>query len=228
MKIISKSALAAGLAMTAAIASVPAPVAAQVNGMATSNPTMAILRAAARTNAYQQINTTYAAQIQQVNQLNTEITNLQISLDTNKDNQLSDAEITANPTVVQQIQAKEQQAATATQPIAMAQYYAIEQLMNDYVNARNQVLASKKVSVLIAPDAIQYAPDGFDITTDIVAAIDSRLPSVTTTVPAGWQPRRQTVEMHQAIQQILVVAAQQAAARQAQQQQQGAQAPAGR
>jgi len=228
MKIISKSALAAGLAMTAAIASVPAPVAAQVNGMATSNPTMAILRAAARTNAYQQINTTYAANIQQVNQLNTEITNLQISLDTNKDNQLSDAEITANPTVVQQIQAKEQQAATATQPIAMAQYYAIEQLMNDYVNARNQVLASKKVSVLIAPDAIQYAPDGFDITTDIVAAIDSRLPSVTTTVPAGWQPRRQTVEMHQAIQQILVVAAQQAAARQAQQQQQGAQAPAGR
>lgn len=228
MKIISKSALAAGLAMTAAIASVPAPVAAQVNGMATSNPTMAILRAAARTNAYQQINTTYAAQIQQVNQLNTEITNLQISLDTNKDNQLSDAEITANPTVVQQIQAKEQQAATATQPIAMAQYYVIEQLMNDYVNARNQVLASKKVSVLIAPDAIQYAPDGFDITTDIVAAIDSRLPSVTTTVPAGWQPRRQTVEMHQAIQQILVVAAQQAAARQAQQQQQGAQAPAGR
>ncbi|ALE15999.1 Outer membrane protein H precursor [Altererythrobacter epoxidivorans] len=228
MKIISKSALAAGLAMTAVIASVPAPVAAQVNGMATSNPTMAILRAAARTNAYQQINTTYAANIQQVNQLNTEITNLQISLDTNKDNQLSDAEITANPTVVQQIQAKEQQAATATQPIAMAQYYAIEQLMNDYVNARNQVLASKKVTVLIAPDAIQYAPDGFDITTDIVAAIDSRLPSVTTTVPAGWQPRRQTVEMHQAIQQILVVAAQQAAARQAQQQQQGAQAPAGR
>lgn len=228
MKIISKSALAAGLAMTAAIASVPAPVAAQVNGMATSNPTLAILRAAARTNAYQQINTTYAAQIQQVNQLNTEITNLQMSLDTNKDNQLSEAEITANPTTVQQIQAKEQQAATATQPIAMAQYYVIEQLMNDYVNARNQVLTSKKVSVLIAPDAVQYAPDGFDITTDIIAAIDTRLPSVTTTVPAGWQPRRQTVEMHQAIQQILVVAAQQAAARQAQQQQQAAQAPAGR
>ena len=229
MKKYLKPALVAGVAMAAATAAMPVPAMAQVNGMATSNPTVAMVRSTARNNAYGQINTTYAAQIQQINQLSTEIEQLQVSLDTNKDGQLTEAEVAANPNVVKQIQAKEQQAATATQPIALAQYYVVEQLMNDYANARNQVLQAKKVSVLIAPDALQYAPEGFDLTDDIVAAINQRLPAVSTAVPAGWQPQRRTVEMHGAIQQILMVAAQQAAFRQQQQQQQQpAAAPSGR
>lgn len=231
MKTLFKPALAAGVAMAAATVAISAPASAQVNGFATSNPTMAIVRAAARTAAYQQINTTYATQIQQVQQLQTEINNLQVSLDTDKNGQLTEAEVTANPGVVQQIQTKEQQAATASQPIAMAQYYVIEQLLNDYVNARNQVVQANSISIMLAPEAIQYAPNEIDVTDKLVAAIDQRLPNVATAVPANWQPRRQTVEMHAAIQQILVVAAQQAAARQAasaQQQQQNTQAPSGR
>jgi Skp family chaperone for outer membrane proteins len=218
----------AGLAMAAAATAVPAPAGAQVNGIATSNPTIALVRAAARTAAYQQINTTYAAQIQQVNQLQTEINNLQVSLDTDKNGQLTEAEINANPSVVQQIQTKEQQAQTASEPIIMAQYYALEQLLNDYNNARNQVVQQKNISLMLTPDSVQYAQQGFDVTDAIVAAIDQRLPTVGTTVPANWQPRRQTVELHQAIQQILMVASAQAAARQQQQQQQNQQAPSGR
>ncbi len=230
MKNLLKPALTAGTAIAVAATAMPATVAAQVNGIATSNPTMVVLRSAARNAAYQQINTTYAAQIQQVNQINTEINNLQRSLDTDNNGQLTEAEVQANPGVVQQIQAKEQQSATTTQPIALAQYYVIEQLLNDYVNARNQVVQANSISIMLAPEAIQYAPNGIDVTEKLVAAMDQRLPTVSTTVPADWQPRRQTVEMHSAIQQIMVVAAQQAAARQQQQQQQqpNNQAPSGR
>ncbi len=217
MKKLLKPVLAASIAAATLAVPMAAPASAQVNGIATSNPTAVILRAAARSAGYSAIQTTYAAQIQQINQLNTELTTLQRSLDTNGDQQLTDAEIQANPTVVQQIQAKEAQVQTTSEPIAMAQYYVIEQLLNDYGNARNQVIQNKSISLMISPDALQYGPDGIDVTNDIIAAVDARLPTVATAVPAGWQPRRDTVQMHQAVQQILVVAAQQAAARQAQQ-----------
>lgn len=216
MKNLLKPVLAASIAAAAISAPLATPAAAQVNGIATSNPTAVVLRAAARNAGYSAIQTTYAAQIQQINQLNTEITTLQRSLDTNGDQELTEAEVQANPGVVQQIQTKEQQVQTVSQPIALAQYYVIEQLLNDYTNARNQVIQNKSITLMLAPEAIQYGPDSVDVTNDIIAVVDTRLPTVATTAPAGWQPRRETVQMHQAVQQILVVAAQQAAARRAQ------------
>jgi Skp family chaperone for outer membrane proteins len=217
--------LAAASVALAAIAATP--VAAQVNGMATSSPEAVLVRSAARGAAYQQIDQTYAAQITQARTVRQEINTLQQSLDTNRDNNLTEQEVAANPGVVQQIQQKEQQIGQISQPIALAQYYVIEQLINDYQNAQNQVIQAKRIQVLISPDAIQYAPDNFNVTDDILAALDQRLPTVTATPPAGWQPRRDTVQTHQAIQQILLAAAQQQALRQ-QQTQQPAQTPQGR
>lgn len=210
----------------AAVAAIATPAIAQVNGMATSSPEAVIVRSAARIAAYQTIDQTYATQIQQIRTLRQEINTLQQSLDANKDGQLTEQEVQANPSVVTQIQQKDEQAAQLTQPIALAQYYAIEQLINDYQNAQNQVLQQKKVQVLIAPDAVQFAPDGFNVTNDILKVLDTRLPTVSTTPPAGWQPRRETVATHQTVQQVLVAAAQQQAAAAQQQQQQ--QAPQGR
>ena len=228
MKNLIKPIMAASIAAAAIAGPLATPAAAQVNGIATSNPTAVILRSSARAAGYTAIQTTYAAQIQQINQMNTELATLQRSLDTNGDQQLTDAEVQANPTVVQQIQAKEQQVQTASQPIALAQYYVIEQLLNDYTNARNQVIQNKSISLMISPEALQYGPDSIDVTADILAAVDARLPTVATAVPAGWQPRRETVQMHQTVQQILVAAAQQAAARQAQQPAAPTAAPSGR
>lgn len=210
---------------TLAIAATPA--AAQVNGMATASPEAVIVRAAARVAGYTQIDQTYAAQITQIRTVRQEMNTLQQQLDTNRDNNLTEQEVAANPGVVQQIQAKEQQAAQISQPIALAQYYVIEQIINDYQNAQNQVLQQKRIQLLIAPDVIQYAPDNFNVTNDILAAVNQRLPTVSTTPPANWQPRRETVQTHQAVQQILLAAAQQQAIQQ-QQQQQPAQTPQGR
>lgn len=209
--------LAGTAACVAALAAVPA--AAQVNGMATSSPEAVIVRSAARAAAYQQIDQTFATQIQQIRTLRQEINTGQQALDTNRDGQLSDQELQAGQASVAQLQQKDEQAAQLTAPIALAQYYAIEQIINDYTNAQNQVLQQKKVQVLIAPDAIQYAPEGFNLTNDILKVLDSRLPTVSTTPPAGWQPRRATVETHQTVQQVLMAAAQQQAAAAAAQQQ---------
>lgn len=196
------------------------PAIAQVNGIATASPEAVIVASQARINAYQQIEQTYAAQIQQARTLRQEMATLQQSLDTNKDNQLSEQEIGANPGVVQQIQQKEQQVGQLTQPIVLAQTYAIEQLIADYTNSRQQVLQQKKIQILLDPDAIQFAPESIDVTKDIVAALNQRMPSVQTTPPANWQPRRESYATHQAVQQIIAGVMQQQALQQAAQQQQ--------
>ena len=215
--------LATGAALAAA--SVAVPAAAQVAGIATTSPEVVIARAAARNTAYQQIGTTYAAQITQIGTVRQEIQTLAKSLDTNNDNQLSDAERSAKPAVLTQIQQKEQQIGTLAAPITIAQAYALDQLAREYDAARQQVITAKRIQIMLTPDAIQYAPPAVDVTNDIVTALNTRKPTVTTAVPAGWQPNQAIMQLHQAIQQLLVAAAQQQAAS-VQQAQPGAQQPA--
>ena len=102
---LAKAMLAGATILGATLAAVPA--AAQVNGIAISNPEAVILQSAARQAAYQQISQQYQAQLQQLSTVRQEASQLERSLDTNSDNQVSDAEIQANPTVVAQIQQKE-------------------------------------------------------------------------------------------------------------------------
>jgi Skp family chaperone for outer membrane proteins len=203
--------LATILAAGAALA-VAAPAAAQVAGIATTSPEVVIARSAARAAAYKQIGDTYKTQIAQINTVRGEINTLLKSLDTNNDNQLSDAERNAKPAVMTQIQQKEQQIGQIAQPINLAQMYVLDQIAREYNNARQQVIADKKIQIMLAPDAIEYAPPAVDVTDAIVAALNTRKPTATTAVPAGWQPTQQIGQLSQAVQQILVAAAQQQAA----------------
>lgn len=216
--------LLAGAAVIAAAAT-SVPAAAQVAGIATTSPEIALTRAAARNTAYQQIGTTYAAQITQIGTLRTEIQTLIRSLDTNNDGQLTDAERNAKPAVVTQVQQKEQQLNGLAQPITLAQAYVLDQLAREYDAARQQVVTAKRIQIMLTPDAIQWAPPAVDVTTDIVNALNTRKPTVTTVVPAGWQPSREIIQLQQTVQQILLAAAQQQAAS-VQQTQPGAAAPA--
>jgi Skp family chaperone for outer membrane proteins len=202
--------IAAGLIATAAFA--PLPAAAQVAGIATTSPEIVIARANARNTGYQQIGTTYAAQITQIGTVRNEIQTLAKSLDTNNDNQLSDAERAAKPAVLTQIQQKEQQVNSIATPITIAQAYVLDQLAREYDAARQQVVTAKRIQIMLSPDAIQWAPPTVDVTNDMVAALNTRKPTVTTAVPAGWQPSREILQLQQTVQQILVAAAQQQAA----------------
>ncbi len=230
MKILIKPVLAAGLAL-AATAPVAVPAQAQVAGIATSTPEAVLLRSAARVAGYEAINTTYASQITQITTLRQEVQTLTQSLDTNSDRNVTQAEADANPAVGQQIQQKQQQIETLSQPIALAQYYVIEQLLGDYGNAQQQVITGKGIQLMLAPEAFQYAPEGVDVTNDILAALDQRMPTVQSVPPADFRPRQATVQMHQSVQQVILGLAQRAAIQQAQQQQNAAAqqpAPTGR
>ncbi|QPC99701.1 OmpH family outer membrane protein [Qipengyuania soli] len=223
----TKIKLAAG-AVLAAAAVAATPASAQVAGIATSSPEAVIVRAQARITAYQQIEQQYAAQIAQIRTLRQEMATLQQTLDTNKDGQLSQQEATANKTAVDQLQAKEQTIAQTTQPIVLAQTYAIEQLINDYANVQQQVVNDKKIQIMLTPDAIQWAPDSVNVTDALVAVINKRMPSVQITPPAGWRPRQESLATQQTVAQILVGVAQQQAAAAQQNQQPQQQQPTGR
>lgn len=213
MTFLSKTTAAAALVLMVA-----APASAQVNGVAVNNPTLALAQSKTRDTAFQQVNQANQAQIQLIGTLENEITALQTTLDTNGDRQLTQQEIDANPTVVQQIQTKQQQIDLAMQPILNGHYFALEQLISDYGNAQSAVIAEKGISIVLNRDAVLFAPDTADITEAVAAKLDERQPTVQTAVPAGWQPRQATLNTYEQIQQVLMLAAQVRAARAAQEQ----------
>ena len=203
------------LALSAAVA---VPAAAQVNGIGVTDPAIAIAGSQALQTAYQQIGTTYAAQRTQLEQLQQQRDTLVRQFDTNNDGQLSDAEqqaAQANATAVQQLQTLDQTINQTQAPIQLARVYVIEQIALQYGPALQQVVAANNVSLILTPGSVVFAADAVDVTDEIVARLNTLVPTVTTTVPAGWQPQRQSVQLYQEVQQMLVAAAQQQQAQQA-------------
>ena len=210
--------LAMSLAAASALAALPA--AAQVSGVAVTDPAIAIAGAQARQTGYQQISTTYQAQLTQMEQVQQQRAGLLRQFDTNGDGQLNEQEQTAaqaNTAVIQQIQGLDQQVATIQQPITQARVYVIEQLLMQYSAALQQVTTQNNLQLVLNPNGVVWAADAVDITQRVTAALNQLAPTVSTTVPQGWQPNRQSVALYQEVQDILVsVAVQQAQAQQAQ------------
>ena len=197
-------------------ATVAAPASAQVSGIATSDTSVAIARSKALGTAYQQIGTQYAAVAQQMQAKRLEINNLNAQLDTNKDKELTQAEldvaIKAKSPVLTQIDAKQKEINTLQDPIILAQLYSVEQIALKYEAAQQAVITAKRINVILAPDAFVWAPESVDVTAAITAELDKAVPSVPITPPAGWRPSRQIGQLYQQIQQLINVAAQQAQA----------------
>lgn len=219
MKTIFKLAIATAIASTGAIA----PAAnAQVSGIATADPTVAIARTKAFSAAYSQVATTYKTYFEQIDTRNKTMQGLQKQLDTNNDNQVSQQELDAaqrsNSPVIKSIQTEQEEIRKLQTPAMKAQMFAVEKILEKYGTAQQQVITAKKIGVILNPDAFQYAPPAADVTQDITNALDRVVPSVSTQAPAEWNPSRQTVALHQQLQQLIVQSAQ-AQARQQQTQQ---------
>ena len=190
------------------------PAAAQVNGVGVTDPAIAIAGSQALGAAYNQIGTTYQAQRTQLEQLQQQRDTLVRQFDTDGDGQLSEAEQTAaaaNATAVQQLQTLDQTIQQAQAPIQLARVYAIEQIAMQYGPALQQVVAANNISLIVSPESVVYAADAVDVTDEIVAQLNVLVPAVVTTVPAGWQPQRQSIQLFQEVQQMLLAAAQQQA-----------------
>ena len=210
---IRNTAIVAALLSAAAIS---APANAQVSGIATADTSVAIARSKALGTAYQQIGTQYAAVAQQMQTKRQEINNLNAQLDTNKDKELTQAELDAaikakNP-LLTQIDAKQKEMNTLQDPVILAQLYAVEQIALKYEAAQQAVITAKRINVILAPDAFVWAPESVDVTAAITAELDKAVPSVPITPPAGWRPSRQIGALYQQIQQLISAAQQQAQA----------------
>lgn len=230
MKTFKKVLLASAIVAPAAFAAGAAT--AQVSGIAFADPESVILSAKALDAANQTIAVTYKAQLDQARTrqqaLDTELQALVAPLDTNKDKQLSDAEVQAaqaakNPALAKLEAAQkagQQEVARLRQPATLAQAYAIEQIAIKYDPAMKAVVAAKKVSLLLSAGAVQSNAPEADLTDEIKAELDRQTPSVPVTPPAGWQPSQQTGQLFQRYQQLVYYSAMQ-------QRQQGAAATPG-
>jgi Skp family chaperone for outer membrane proteins len=215
---------AAALALGAALS---VSASAQVSGIGVAEPAIIVAGSQALTGAYSQISTMYAAQRTQLDQLDQQRVALIKKFDTNNDGQLSQAEqqaaaVETNPTR-KQLQTLEQQISTVQAPINLAAAYAVSQVAQQLGAAVQQVVSAGSIQQILPSSEVLYSAEAANLNQKIVTALNTRIPQVSITPPAGWQPDQSTIQLFQDVQQVRLAAAQQMAA---QQQQAGAAAPA--
>jgi Skp family chaperone for outer membrane proteins len=206
--------LALASAAVISTALISASANAQVAGIAIANPTVVVAKSKALGAAYTLIGTTFSSNQGLMVSRGKEINELRKSLDTNKDNQLDQAEmdtaVKAKNPALASIDAKEAEIGQLQEPIIKAQLYAIEQILSKYNAAQQQVITAKKLSVILAPDGLVWWSPTIDVTDAITASLDVMAPTVAITPPAGWQPTsREAYGVQQQIEQLLRASAQQ-------------------
>lgn len=186
---------AATLVAPAVLAATPAT--AQVNGIAVADAQGAVANTKAWGTARTQIQTTYKAQLDQADvrskAIQAELQPLAQQFETAR--RAPGANQAALQTQYQSIQAKqqagEQELARITQPAQRAQAYVIEQIQAKLPEAVQNVVRARNVSVLVNPQAVLFLQPAADITPAITAELDRLVPTVSTAVPANWQPGQQ-------------------------------------
>jgi Skp family chaperone for outer membrane proteins len=199
---------AAALGLTAAVA---APASAQVAGIGVADPAVVIATSQALRTAYQQISTAYAAQRTQLEQLDAQRTTLIKKFDKNNDGKLDDAEqkaaqVETDPTH-KQIVALDAQINQIQAPVTLARAFVVEQIAQQLNPAVQQVVSGGKVQMILAPGGVLYMNDAADVTGQITNALNTRLPAVSITPPANWQPSQVGAQLFQEVQQVLLQAA---------------------
>lgn len=227
MKLLKQTLAAASLA-GAAIAATPA--AAQVSGnIAIANAPATIAFSNALNTAYQQINTTYASQITELQQKSQQRQALVQPFDTDGDGQLNQTEAQAFQAApqAQQVQTLDQDLNRITNQIDAARVYAVEQVLQQYSTALQTVVSQNNIVAVLSPDSTVWSNPAANINQKVLDAMNAAPVAVQVAPPQGWQPGQQSIAAFQQIQQIRMIAAARQAQAEQQQQQQPAQ-PSGR
>ncbi|AOL23909.1 chaperone for outer membrane proteins, Skp family [Erythrobacter litoralis] len=213
----------AGLAFGALAAT---PAFAQVEGkIATADRTRSLIGTTALQNAFQQIETTYSAQIEQLRTKQQQRQALLKQFDTNGDNEIDDAEYQAVESSPQfgTLQTLDQELTQLSNQIELARVFVVEQIAQQYAPALREVVEQQQIQLVLNPGALAVPSQEADITQAIVTSLNAKVPSVGVVPPQGYQPSRQGVQLTQDIEQTLQVIS---LLRQQQQQQQQGQQPA--
>ncbi|MBK6411488.1 OmpH family outer membrane protein [Sphingopyxis sp.] len=191
-KILTASALAIATLSVSPIMAVPAV--AQAKAVAVADVRVAAARSNAFTVASQQIETTYKAQIDQQQSrgqtLQAEINVLiaKYNEESKKTPQNQAALQAAGQAVQNKRQAAQTELGQIGRPIELAIAYVEDQIsvrMNEAIRA---AMTGKKIDLLLNPDAVLARENNVDITDSVVTELNRILPTVSTAVPAGYQP----------------------------------------
>ncbi|MBA14951.1 MAG: hypothetical protein CMN73_01170 [Sphingomonas sp.] len=203
MKSFFTAAAAALLVTTASAAIAPSAHAQSAPGIGVLDVEGAVENSQAYQAAIQQIQATYAAQIQQANDRNTafqqEIAPQVEAFRQAQQNPNADRNALAQQ--YQQLQQRRQQAEQEIQqilaPVALAKAYVEEQIGNQLGGALDRVTARRQIAIVLRPEAtLKFAPT-VDLTADVVTELNAAVPSVSTNPPAGWQPGQQGQQQQQ-------------------------------
>jgi Skp family chaperone for outer membrane proteins len=191
---IFKSILLASAPLVAAVSLPTAALAQAATNVAVANVEEAVQRSGAFTAAVTQIKTTYKAQIDAFDarqkSLQAELQPLVTAFQTAQ--RAPNANQAALQTQANTIQTRQQAAQRELQTLALpfgrAQAYVEEQISAKLEAALKAAMVKRKVNLVLAPQAaISYQPTA-DITNDIVAELNTLVPTASIAVPANWQP----------------------------------------
>lgn len=186
--------------VSAAALSVSAPAAAQVKqAIAVVSVDRAVAQSAAAQTAGQQMQTTYKAQIDQINARQTA---LQAELKQKQDAlQAAATAAGQNPPAAKQqelqtqlvaLQRRAQEAEAELRqigaPIDNARAYALEQIGTKMSEALRNVMTKNKIDLLLKDDAAEAFAPSTDVTNLLIQEINALVPSVGIVPPAGWRP----------------------------------------
>ncbi|WEK01304.1 MAG: OmpH family outer membrane protein [Candidatus Sphingomonas phytovorans] len=177
---------------------------AQAQTVAMLDPDAAMQNSKVWTTTWTTIDTTYKAQIDQAKArneaINAEIQPLLKALDANGDGQLSQEEIqrardSKRPELAQIEQkqtAGQAELGRILQPVTRARLYLQEQVGSKIADAVSSVVKTRKVGLIVKPEAVLMLGDAAaDITPAVSAEIDRTLTSVAVPPPVAWQPKPQ-------------------------------------
>ena len=193
---LTRSVVAAAL-LFAPGAMLAAPAQAQVGQVATADVQAAMANTKAFQAAVAQIRVTYKAQLDQAQTrgaaIDAELQPLVTQFNTARG--AAGANQQALQTQAQAIEAKQnagrEEIGRITQPAARAQQYALEQIQSHLNDAVQNVVKARNVGMIVSPQAVLLAQPTADMTAAITTELDRLVPTVSTAVPANWQPGQQ-------------------------------------
>lgn len=199
MKLRIASALIAGLLVSAAPSAMAqsTPGGTVVNGIAVANPPAVVGASNAYKTAQTQRPVTYKAQIDQANtrkaQIEAQLKPLITKLEA--DSKVANPNRTALQQQYEQIQqiqqAGQQEIEQILAPLNLSQQYVLEQIGDKLDDATQRAMTRKKVTVVLDSQGIIKADQVYNLNQDILAELNTLIPSAQLVPPAGWMPRAQ-------------------------------------
>ena len=196
MKTLIKPALAAALAATMfASPAVTAPAMAQAQKVAVVNIPAVVANSQAFQTAQTQRQTTYAAQIQQAEarqqQLTAQIQPLITAFNTARGQANADQNaLQQQAAQIQQLrQTGQAELQQILQPVALSEAYVEEQIQNQLSAAIERAARAQNVTMVISPDTVLYADASLNLNQAVLDQLNQLLPNAQIVPPQGWLPR---------------------------------------